>query len=301
MAIMREIASEVTDPLAHSNQLFRYMWVNGKLVESHDAKVDALTHSLHYSGGVFEGEKAYNGKVFKLEEHTKRLLESAKTLRLEVPYSFEDIINAHYLLIEKNNIKDAYIRPLIWQGSESINLTHPIISVNLLIAAVPTNPRPATPLSLHLSRWRKPHPNSLPVQCKSSGHYNMLILCQKEAKSLGFDDAILLDWQDNVAECTTTNIFFVKNGHLHTPIADYFLNGITRQTIIGLAKGLNIDVSEERISVDQISKFDECFITGTAMEVREVKSIDIGGQNIVFAENKITNLFKQEYDTLVGK
>ena len=177
----------------------------------------------------------------------------------------------------------------------------PLSSVNLLIAAVPANPRPIKPLSLHIARWRKPHPNSLPVQSKSSGHYNMMIVCQKEAKSLGFDDAVLLDWQGNIAECTTTNIFFVKNDNLHTPIADNFLNGITRQTIIELASKMNIAVSEERIAVEQIGEFDECFMTGTAMEVRGIKSIDIGSRNIEFSNNKITNLLKNEYDVLVGK
>ena len=301
MAIIKGPSSEASQPFKNLDQLSGYIWINGELVEWQDAKVHALTHSLHYSGGVFEGEKAYNGKVFKLEEHTHRLLESAKSLRLVVPYSFEDIVNAHYLLIEKNNIKDAYIRPFIWQGSESINLTNPMLSVNLLIAAIPANPRPATPLKLHLARWRKPHPNSLPVQCKSSAHYNMLIVCQKEAKSSGFDDAVLLDWQGYIAECTTTNIFFVKDNSLFTPIADNFLNGITRQTIIEIAKKMNINVNEERIPLEKMSEFDECFMTGTAMEVRSIQSIDIGTKNIVFTGNKITNLLKNEYDVLVGK
>ncbi|WP_341749614.1 branched-chain amino acid transaminase [Candidatus Tisiphia endosymbiont of Sialis lutaria] len=288
-------------PFKNLNQLSGYIWINGRFIAWQEAKIHALTHSLHYSGGVFEGEKAYNGKIFKLEEHTQRLIESAKSLSIEVPYSFEEIIEAHQLLITKNNIKDAYIRPLIWVGSESLNLTNVNLSVNLLIAAVPSTLRPSGALSLHIARWRKCHPNSLPPQCKSSGHYNMMIVCQKEAKSLGYDDAILLDWRGYVAECSTANIFFVKDDQLFTPIADSFLNGITRQTIIELANDLNIKVIEEYITPDRVGEFNECFITGTAVEIKGIKSINLGERNVIFEDSKITNLLKKEYNYLVYK
>ncbi|WP_250311467.1 branched-chain amino acid transaminase [Rickettsia endosymbiont of Oedothorax gibbosus] len=288
-------------PFKNLNQLSGYIWINGRFIAWQEAKIHALTHSLHYSGGVFEGEKAYNGKIFKLEEHTQRLIESAKSLSIEVPYSFEEIIEAHQLLITKNNIKDAYIRPLIWLGSESLNLTNVNLSVNLLIAAVPSTLRPSGALSLHIARWRKCHPNSLPPQCKSSGHYNMMIVCQKEAKSLGYDDAILLDWRGYVAECSTANIFFVKDDQLFTPIADSFLNGITRQTIIELANDLNIKVIEEYITPDRVGEFNECFMTGTAVEVKGIKSINLGERNVIFEDSKITNLLKKEYNYLVYK
>jgi branched-chain amino acid aminotransferase len=288
-------------PFKNLNQLSGYIWINGRFIAWQEAKIHALTHSLHYSGGVFEGEKAYNGKIFKLEEHTQRLIESAKSLSIEVPYSFENIIEAHQLLITKNNIKDAYIRPLIWFGSESLNLTNVNLSVNLLIAAVPSTLRASGALSLHIARWRKCHPNSLPPQCKSSGHYNMMIVCQKEAKSLGYDDAILLDWRGYVAECSTANIFFVKDDQLFTPIADSFLNGITRQTIIKLANDLNIKVIEEYITPDRVGEFNECFMTGTAVEVKGIKSINLGERNVIFEDSKITNLLKKEYNDLVYK
>ncbi|WP_342271006.1 branched-chain amino acid transaminase [Candidatus Tisiphia endosymbiont of Parasteatoda lunata] len=288
-------------PFKNLNQLSGYIWINGRFIDWQEAKIHALTHSLHYSGGVFEGEKAYNGKIFKLEEHTQRLIESAKGLSIEVPYSFEDIITAHQLLITKNNIKNAYVRPLIWYGSESLNLTNVNLSVNLLIAAVSSTPRPSDDLSLHIARWRKCHPNSLPPQCKSSGHYNMMIVCQKEAKSLGYSDAVLLDWRGFIAECTTTNIFFVKGEQLFTPIADSFLNGITRQTVIKLAKELNLEVKEEYITLDRLGEFNECFMTGTAAEVKGIKSINRGDQNIIFEDSKITNLLKKEYNSLVRK
>ncbi|WP_425363753.1 branched-chain amino acid transaminase [Candidatus Tisiphia endosymbiont of Hybos culiciformis] len=288
-------------PFKNLNHLSGYIWINGRFIAWQEAKIHALTHGLHYSGGVFEGEKAYDGKIFKLEEHTQRLIESARTLSIEVPYSFEDIIKAHQLLITKNNIKDAYIRPLIWFGSESLNLTNTNLSVNLLIAAVPSTLRPSGDLRVHIARWRKCHPNSLPPQCKSSGHYNMMIVCQKEAKSLGYDDAILLDWRGYVAECTTANIFFVKDEQLFTPIADSSLNGITRQTIIKLANDLNIKVTEEYITPNRVGEFSECFMTGTVAEVKGIKSINLGEQNIIFEDSKITNLLKKEYKDLVYK
>ncbi len=283
------------------DQLPAYIWFNGEFIPCQEAKIHSLTHSLHYSGGVFEGEKAYNGKIFKLEQHTRRLLDSANTLRLEIPYSFEEIIEAHQLLIEKNNIKDAYVRPLIWQGSESLNLTTKNLSVNLLIATIPSLARPNNPVNLHIARWRKCHPNSLPPQCKSSGHYNMLMLCQKEAKALGYDDALLLDWREYIAECTTTNIFFVKDDQLFTPIADSFLNGITRQTIIELANNLNLTVKEQYITLDRLEEFSECFMTGTAMEVKIIRSINVDNKKIIFKSDKIANLLKKSYWDLVGK
>lgn len=278
-----------------------YIWVNGELLQVNDAKISPLTHSLHYAGGVFEGEKSYNGQVFKLAEHTTRLLESAKTLHLNIAYSFSDIITAHQLLIEKNNIRDAYIRPLIWQGSESLNITNSALSVNLLIAAILTQPRPLKPLNLHISRWRKPPPNSMPPQCKSAGHYNMMIVAQKEAKSQGYDDAILLDQQGFIAECTVANIFFVKADQLFTPIADRFLNGITRQTIIELAKNSGLEVREERITIEKLGEFSEGFITGTAVEIKEITSINLGEKTMTFNQNKITDFLKNKYNDLVRK
>ncbi|WP_341764224.1 branched-chain amino acid transaminase [Candidatus Tisiphia endosymbiont of Beris chalybata] len=277
-----------------------YIWMNGEFIPVNDAKISVLTHSLHYSGGVFEGEKAYNGKVFKLAEHTTRLLASAKILYLDTPYSADDIIKAHHLLIEKNNIKDAYIRPLIWQGSESLNMTNPALSVNLLIAAIQSAPKPSAALNLHIARFRKPHPTSLPPQCKSSGHYNMMITTQKEAKSLGYDDAIVLDWQGLIAECTVANIFFVKDERLFTPIADRFLDGITRQAVMNMARNIGLEVIEERIAMERLEEFKEGFITGTSVEIKGINSINLGKETVLFKEHNITNLLKAKYKELVG-
>ncbi len=277
-----------------------YIWINGELVQWQDAKVHVLTHGLHYSGGVFEGEKAYSGEVFKLEEHTDRLISSAKVMQLEVPYNFDEIISAHKIIIKKNNIHNAYVRPLIWRGAESLNLTNKTLSINLLIAAFPSTPRSEKSLNLHISKWRKPHPDAMPPQVKSSGHYNIMIVSQMEAKSLGYDDAILLDWRGFVAECTTTNIFFVQENQLITPIADAFLNGITRQTVIELAKKLGLEVKEKHFGLEKLEKYNECFITGTAAEIKSVSSIDLGPKKIVFEDNKITSLLHQQYISLVN-
>lgn len=282
------------------DKLTGYIWINGELVQWQDAKIHIFTHGLHYSGGVFEGEMAYSGEVFKLEEHTDRLIASAKVMQMESPYSFDEIIDAHKLVIKKNNIRNAYVRPLIWRGAESLNLTNKVLSVNLMIAAIPSTPKPEKSFNLHISKWQKPHPDSMPPQVKSSGHYNMMIVSQMEAKALGYDDAILLDWRGFVAECTTTNIFFVKGDQLITPIADAFLNGITRQTVIGLAKKLGLEVKEKHFGLEKLEKYNECFMTGTAAEVKSVKSIDLGHKKIIFENNRITSLLHQEYASLVN-
>ncbi|WP_316353343.1 branched-chain amino acid transaminase [Candidatus Trichorickettsia mobilis] len=281
---------------ASTDQL--YIWLNGDLVKWQDTQIHALTHSLHYAGAVFEGEKAYGGRVFKVHEHTNRLLASANTMQMQVPYSFDEIIAAHESIITKNKISDAYIRPLVWRGSESLNLTNKSLSVNLMIAAIVSAPRVVDNVSVHVSRWRKPHPESWPPQVKSSGHYAMMIVALEEAKLQGYNDAILLDWRGYIAECTTTNIFFVNKDRLITPIADSFLNGITRQTIISLAQKLGLEVQEKHISLSDIEKYDECFLTGTAAEVKLVNSIALQSQQIIFADSRITSLLQQEYTAL---
>ncbi|WP_347938748.1 branched-chain amino acid transaminase [Rickettsia oklahomensis] len=281
-------------------QNFWHVWINGNLIPYEVARIHVLTHSLHYSGSVFEGERAYNGKVFKLREHTARLIKSAEALGLEVPYSVDEIIKAHKLVIKQNNIKDAYIRPLIWCGDESLNITNPNLSTNLLIAGIPSMTRSFEKgINLHISRWRKAMPNSTPVQSKSAAQYNMAITSKKEARALGYDDALLLDYEGYIADCTTTNIFFVKDKMLYTPIADRFLNGITRQTIIEIAKDLSLEVKEERLKLEQIENFTGCFVTGTAIEVQNINSIDLGKKKIIFDDHQIANTLKKEYGRIV--
>jgi len=286
--------------IAVNNKFFPFIWFNGEFVSWFDAKIHVLTHSLHYAGAAYEGERAYNGKIFKLKEHTERLINSVKTLHLNLKYSFQDIIDAHQQLIAKNNIEDAYVRPLIWRGDESLGLASNLLSVNMLILAVHSVPRKNSNLKLHISNWQKPHPKAMPIECKSSGNYNMMIIAEKEAQEKGFDDALLLDWRGLVAECTTTNVFFVQNEKIITPVADAFLNGITRQTIIKLARNLGYSVEEKYINPEEIDQFDECFITGTAAEVKGIGSIAINeSKQKIFGQSSVTLHLQQEYAKLV--
>jgi branched-chain amino acid aminotransferase len=285
------------------DQLPSYIWINGEFVENKNAKLHAMTHSLHYSGAVFEGERAYNGKIFKLDEHVERLINSAKDMRLKINYSADEIIKAHNELLIKNNVGDAYIRPLIWRGDESLNLVNNALSTNLLIASVPSSIRKSIPLKLHVGKWCKPPINSLPPQVKGSGHYAMALVTLEDAIELGYDDALLLDYRGYIAECTATNIFFVKGDELITPIADAFLNGITRLTIIELAKTLGIKTKEQYITLDQLKEYDGCFLTGTASEIKLVNSIYVDDfkENFAFEEYSIGDLLKKEYANLVRK
>jgi branched-chain amino acid aminotransferase len=283
------------------NHILSYIWINGEFVENNKAKLHVLTHSLHYSGAVFEGERAYNGKIFKLDEHVERLIKSAKTMRLEIEYNIDEIIKAHKELVIKNKVHDAYIRPLIWRGSESLNLVNKSLSTNLLIASVPSLEKKSTPLNLHVGKWQKPHVNSFPPQVKGSAHYAMMAVTLEEAISLGYDDAVMLDYRGYIAECTSTNIFFVKGDELVTPIADAFLDGITRRTIIELASNLGIKTKEQYIKLEQLREYQGCFLTGTSAEIKLVNSIYVEDfkENFLFTEYSIAELLKREYSQLV--
>lgn len=278
-----------------------FIWINGQIISWNEAYIHVLTHSLHYSGAVFEGERAYGGKVFKLKEHTDRLLESAKLMHLECKYSANEVEKATIEILQKNNLKNAYIRPLIWRGAESMGVYNSDLTTNLLIMAQDSNPAFKKGLRLSISPWRKVSENSMPVQAKSSSHYAMLSVSQKSAQSEGYDDALLLDQFGCVAECTTTNIFFARDGELVTPIADRFLNGITRQVVIELARNIGIKVTEKRLSLDDIAKCDSCFITGTAAEIKGVSSICTGDKTLEFSNDQMTLILQKEYAKIVGK
>jgi len=284
-----------------SAKLSEFIWINGKVIPWDEAYIHVLTHSLHYSGAVFEGERAYNGKIFKLTEHTNRLLKSAGDMHLSVKYSLEEIKEATKAILQKNNLKNAYVRPLIWRGAESIGAYNPVLTTNLLIFAIESDPKFRNGLRLWVSPWRKIAENSIPVQAKSSTHYAMLSISQQLAQDAGYDDALLLDQFDDIAECSTTNIFFGREGELVTPIADRFLNGLTRQTIIELARNIGIKVREERLLLEDIEKYDTCFVTGTSAEIRGVSSIYTGEQTMNFANDKIVITLQHEYAKIVGK
>lgn len=277
----------------------KYIWINGEILESNKVHMDIYNHSLHYSGAVFEGEMVYSGTVFRIEDHITRLLYSAEVMQLKIPYSFNEIIIAHKEIIKQNNILNSYLRPLIWRESPTLKLFHKNSYSNFMIASVDISHKTEKSIKLHISRWKKPHPECLDPQVKSSGHYNMMVVSKIEARSLGFDDALLLDWRNFIAECTTTNIFFVIRDKLITPLPDAFLNGITRKTIILLAKNIGLEVQESHLNLSDLINFEECFVVGTASEIRSVEFISLNSEKIIFNKKNITELLKKEYNSLV--
>ena len=255
------------------------IWYNGDLVDWKDAKLHLLSHGLHYASSVFEGERAYSGKIFKLNEHTERLLDSASQLDLNVPYTLSEIKAACCLVLEKNNLTDAYIRPIIWRGAETMGVSAPNSKIHCAIAVWewPSYFSPEDKLKgikLTLSKWKRPSPETIPCKAKAAGLYMICTLSKQEAESRGYDDALMLDWKGQVAEATGANIFFIIGNEIHTPIPDCFLDGITRRTVIEIAKEQGLKIIERKIEIDELSDFEQCFITGTAAEVPPVSEID---------------------------
>jgi len=254
------------------------IWYDGKLVEWSEATLHVCSHGLHYASSVFEGERAYGGEIFKCTEHSERLKKSAQTLDFEIPYSVAEIDAAKRLVLEKNGQKDAYIRPVAWRGSEMMGVSAQNNKIHLAIATWqwPSYFDPVQRLKgirLDLADFRRPDPATAPVRAKAAGLYMICTISKHKAERKGYADAMMLDWQGRVAECTGANIFFIRDGKIHTPIADCFLAGITRATAIALAKKRGIEVIERRIMPDEVGGFSECFITGTAAEVTPVSEI----------------------------
>lgn len=279
-----------------------FVWMNGKFISYDESYIHVLTHSLHYSGAAFEGVRAYNGKAFKLEEHTERLLQSAKYMLLDVSYSAEEINEVVYQLLEKNSIKNAYIRPLIWRSAESMGIYTPGLSTSILIAVFDSQATFANNLRLKVGKWRKPSPESMPTQAKSSTHYGMAVVSQASAESEGYSDSLILDYEGFIAECNVANIFFGKGNTIVTPIADRFLNGITRQAMIIMAKQMGFDVKEERIGPWQLGEYDYSFLTGTAREIGGIISIDFEKSVSHFPDpQEKVKLLQAEFAKMVGK
>ena len=279
------------------------IWLNGDFIPWKQATTHLLNHSLHYSGAVYEGIRCYNSKPFKLTEHIERLFISAKTLNLEHTYSQNDLIDVIQKIIQTNNLTNAYIRPLIFRGCETMSIYTDVLSCNVMICGFNFIHRLNNlEINLKISQWCKPHPKSIPPNCKTSSNYGMVVGINKQIMKDGFNDALFLDYQGFVAEVSCSNIFFVKNDELFTPIADTFLNGITRQTIIQIAKNIGIKTHEVRIHTHELSDFSECFITGTSSEVKPVTSITtLDEKKIEFSKKKIGCLLKEKYIELVSK
>ena len=260
------------------DQMEGLIWFDGKLTPGPEAKIHVLTHGLHYASAVFEGERAYGGTIFKGTEHSERLKNSARILDFEIPYTVAEIDAAKNLVLKTNGQLDAYVRPIAWRGSEQLGVSAQNNTIHLAIATWewPSYFDPAQRLRgirLDLSDYRRPDPKTAPCLAKASGLYMICTISKHRAEKKGYADALMLDWQGRVAECTGANVFFVKDGKLHTPIADAFLDGITRRTVIDLAGRRGIEVIERRIMPEELSTFSECFITGTAAEVTAVSEI----------------------------
>ena len=272
------------------------IWFDGKLIPTAECKISVLTHGLHYASCVFEGERAYGGKIFKGTEHSERLKNSARILDFEIPYSVTEIDTAKQLVLEKNNQKDAYVRPLAWRGSEALGVSAQNNKIHLAITTWewPSYFDPEQRLKgirLDLAEYRRPDPKTAPCLAKAAGLYMICTISKHRAEQRGYADAMMLDWEGRVAECTGANIFFIKDGKIHTPIADCFLAGITRATAMQLAHRRNIEVIERRIMPEELSSFSECFITGTAAEVTAVAEIG----NWKFTPSRITQALMSDY------
>jgi branched-chain amino acid aminotransferase len=265
-------------PATPFDQRDGWIWYDGQLVPWKDAKLHVLSHGLHYGSSVFEGERAYGGEVFKSTEHSERLRKSAQILDFEIPYTAAEIDAAKRLVLEKNGMIDAYLRPVAWRGSEMMGVAAQDNKIHLAIAAWewPSYFDPAQKMKgirIDMAEYRRPDPATAPSAAKAAGLYMICTISKHKAERKGYADALMLDWQGRVAECTGANVFFIRDGVVHTPIADCFLDGITRRTVIDLAKRRGFEVAERRIVPDELPSFNECFITGTAAEVTPVSEI----------------------------
>ena len=255
------------------------IWFNGNIVDWQSANIHILNHGLHYASCVFEGERVYDGEIFKLEEHTERLFYSAKRMGIKMPYSQNEINKACKNIVNIQKVKNGYVRPVIWRGSEMMAISAQKNKVHVAIATWEWgsyfDPKlKIEGIKLNISNWRRPAPNTIPWDTKASGLYMICTLSKHEAEKQGYTDSLMLDHEGNVAEATGANIFFKdKNGEIHTPLPDSFLDGITRRTVIGIAKSKNIKVYERKISPSELPNFVGCFLTGTAAEVTPVSCI----------------------------
>jgi len=279
------------------------IWFNGQSVNWSDVKIHVLSHGLHYASCVFEGERVYDGEIFKLEEHTKRLFHSGSRLGFEIPYSQESLNKACRDIVAEQKVKNGYVRPVVWRGSEMMAISAQKTKIHVAIATwewgsyFDPNLK-LKGIKLNISKWRRPAPNTIPWDTKASGLYMICTLSKHEAEKKGFTDSLMLDYQGNVAEATGANVFFkTKDNELHTPIPDSFLDGITRRSIIEIAKSKNIKIVERKIKTDELSKFVGCFLTGTAAEVTPVSQID----NYKFTVCNLIKDLSESYQTLVRK
>lgn len=282
------------------DQLTGEIWYNGKFVKWEDAQVHVLTHGLHYASAVFEGERAYGGEIFELTKHTERLHKSAELLGFEIPYSVEEIDNACKETLKRQGLVNAYVRPIAWRGSEMMGVSAQSNRINVAIAVWdwPSYFDPAEKMKgirLDIAEWKRPDPATIPCMSKAAGLYMICTLSKHAAEAKGYADALMFDYRGRVAEATGANVFFTKDGTIHTPTPDCFLDGITRQTVIELAKMRQLEVIERAIMPEEMADFEECFITGSAAEVTPVS--EIGPYN--FVPGSISQAMVEDYEKAV--
>lgn len=278
-----------------------WIWFDGSLTPWRDARLHVLSHGLHYASAVFEGERAYAGNIFRLRDHSQRLIDSGRILRFEIPYSVEQIDEACKQVLAANNLTDGYVRPIAWRGSEQLAVSATGTSVHLAIAAWPWpsyfGAERMQGIRVAEAEWRRPPPETAPVKAKASGLYMIGSLAKVKAEEEGYADALLLDWRGLISECTGANIFLVIDNELHTPIPDCFLDGITRRSVISLAHRKQMKVVERQIRPEELSRATEVFLAGTAAEVTAVR--EIGPYR--FTPDAITATLMRDYDALVLK
>ena len=279
------------------------IWYNNELVDWGNVKLHVLNHGLHYASCVFEGLRVYDGEIFKLEEHTERFFYSARRMGIIIPYSEDEINKACIATVKNQKVINGYVRPVAWRGSEMMAISAQQTKIHVAIATwewgsyFDPNLK-LKGIKLNISKWRRPAPNTIPWDTKASGLYMICTLSKHEAEMDGYTDSLMLDHEGNIAEATGANIFFKdKDGNLHTPIPDSFLDGITRRTIIEIAKSKNIKVNERKILPDELINFEGCFLTGTAAEVTPVSQI----QNFNFKVCKTIIDLSDSYQSLVRK
>ena len=276
------------------------IWLDGRLVEWRDANVHLLTHAMHYASSVFEGERAYNGKIFKSREHSERLLFSGRELDIPIPYTVDEIEEAKYTVLKANNLTDAYVRALCWRGSgEDMGVASAKNRVRMAIATwewgAYYGDAKTKGAKLDISRWKRPSPETIPCFAKAAGLYMICTMAKHEAEAKGCSDAMMYDYRGYVAEATGANIFFVKDEVVHTPKPDCFLNGLTRQTVIDMLKDKKIEVQERHIMPEELHEFEQCWLTGTAAEVTPVGQI--GDFN--FKVGDMARTIAEDYEKLV--
>ena len=278
------------------------IWWNGSLIPWRDAKWHVLSHGLHYASCVFEGERAYEGEIFKITQHSERLAGSARLLDFELPFSVAEIDAAKRQLVAAMKISDGYVRAVAWRGSEMMGVSAQETKINVAIAAW-TWPSYFSPearlkgIRLKTAPWKRPSPETAPIKAKAAGLYMICTLSKHAVERQGFDDALMLDWEGRVAESTGANVFLVMDGVIHTPTPDCFLDGITRRTVIELARGHGYELIERRVMPDEMGRADEVFLTGTAAEVTPVGQIDDHHYQV----GPVTRTLMEDYEALVRR